>query len=253
MSRLTCRDVRVFLEGCEILRGVDLDLDRPGLVGLLGPNGCGKSTWLRALYRAVKPSGGALLLDEWEYGRWRARDFARHVAVLPQQERSAFDMTVMEMVVLGRVPWQKFGSFSQTGDSAIALRALAAVDLEGFENRSFLSLSGGERQRVLFARALCQQTPLLLLDEPTNHLDVRHQLSVLRLAASLPKITLSALHDLTLASCFCRHLIVMNRGSVVASGSPGSVLTPDLIRDVWGVNSSVERDGDRVYVRYLID
>lgn len=248
---LQCRDLKISLGKKDLLRGVNLDLDRQGLVGLLGPNGCGKSTWLRCLYRALKPSQGALYLDGKAFDQWKSKAFARQLAVLPQQERSAFDMPVLDMVLLGRVPHQRFGASNSTSDVTLARQALATVDLEGFEERAFLSLSGGERQRVLLARALCVGSKYLLLDEPTNHLDIKHQLALLRLASSLPSVTLAALHDLTLAAGFCRHLIVMKEGQVVASGTPQQVLTSQLIEEVWGVKAQVRQEEGRTVVTYL--
>ena len=243
--------IRAALGGREILHGVDLEADRGELVGIIGPNGSGKSTLLRCLCRVLGPTAGAVYLDGGETGKLKRREQARSMALVAQHSLGGFDFSVLEMVLMGRSPHKKFLEGDREEDRAIARSALEAVGMGEMEHRSFQALSGGEQQRVILARALAQQTPVLLLDEPTNHLDIQYQLKLMELLRGLDRTVIAALHDLNLAGMYCTRLYVMKDGAVAAQGRPEEVLTPELIRQVYGVEARVERDGaGGVYVRY---
>ncbi|MFB6890161.1 ABC transporter ATP-binding protein [Kitasatospora sp. NPDC056327] len=213
---------------------------RPGeVVGLVGPNGSGKSSLLRAVYRVLRPDTGRVLLDGTDTRTLPARRLARTVAAVVQDQVAEFDLTVREVVAMGRTPHKRLLDGDTAEDAALIGAALAAVDARGLAGRPFDRLSGGERQRVLIARALAQQPSLLVLDEPTNHLDVRHQLDVLATLRRLPATVLVALHDLNLAAYYCDRLYVLRAGRVTATGPPAEVLTPHLLADVYGVTAEV--------------
>ncbi|HRN29081.1 MAG TPA: ATP-binding cassette domain-containing protein, partial [Terrimesophilobacter sp.] len=177
-------------------------------------------------------------LDVLGLGR---RERARRVAVVEQELASELPLTVRDAVELGRTPHRGlFGG--SAADSPIIASALEATDTARFADRRLETLSGGERQRVHLARALAQEPQLLLLDEPTNHLDVRAQLdafAVLRGLAGGGATVLAALHDLTLTASLADHVVVLTAGRVVAEGDPASVLSAELIRDVYGVDAIV--------------
>ncbi|MEU3935017.1 ABC transporter ATP-binding protein [Streptomyces sp. NPDC029044] len=213
---------------------------RPGeVIGLVGPNGSGKSSLLRAVYRVLRPTTGRVGIDGTDAWSLPVRQLARTVAAVVQESGGDFDLTVREVVAMGRTPHKRLLDGDTPEDADLIESALATVDATGLAHRPFDRLSGGERQRVLIARALAQQPSLLVLDEPTNHLDIRHQLDVLGTLRGLPATVLVALHDLNLAAYYCDRLYVLSDGEVTASGPPTEVLTPQLLADVYGVTSEV--------------
>jgi iron complex transport system ATP-binding protein len=213
---------------------------RPGeVVGLVGPNGSGKSSLLRAVYRVLRPATGQVRVDGTDAWSLPVRRLARTVAAVVQESGADFDLTVREVVAMGRTPHKRLLAGDTPEDTALIDAALAAVDVGALADRPFDRLSGGERQRVLIARALAQQPALLVLDEPTNHLDVRHQLDVLGALRRLPATVLLALHDLNLAAYYCDRLYVLHAGRITASGPPAEVLTPKLLAEVYGVEAEV--------------
>ncbi|GAA4192732.1 ABC transporter ATP-binding protein [Microbacterium oryzae] len=216
---------------------------QPGdTVGLLGPNGSGKSSLLRLLQGVARPESGTVLLDGADLRTLRRRDLARTVATVTQHADTDVDLVVRDVVRLGRTPYRSpFGLDSAADDRAVEA-ALRHAGLAGKADRLWHTLSGGERQRAQIARALAQEPREILLDEPTNHLDIRHQLEILRLIADLPVTAVIALHDLNLAAMFCDHLVVLDRGRVVAGGAPADVLTSELIAQVYGVRADVVCD-----------
>ncbi|MGW6915108.1 ABC transporter ATP-binding protein [Kitasatospora sp. NPDC054939] len=213
---------------------------RPGeVVGLVGPNGSGKSSLLRAVYRVLRPADGQVRVDGADAWRLPVRTLARTLAAVVQEPGADFDLTVREVVAMGRTPHKRLLDADTPGDAELVRWALRSVGAAGLADRPVDRLSGGERQRVLIARALAQQPALLVLDEPTNHLDIRHQLDVLGLLRRLPATVLVALHDLNLAARFCDRLYVLQDGALTAAGRPGDVLTPKLLAEVYGVAAEV--------------
>lgn len=222
-----------------IVRDVSLHVAQGELVGLLGPNGSGKSTLLRMIYRILKPASGSVRVRGSDVWQSSARDNARAMAVLAQENTGEFELLVRDVVLMGRTPHQSPFARDSAEDFRIVAQALQRVDAKYLSERMFSTLSGGEKQRVLMARALAQQAPLLVLDEPTNHLDVRHQFELMNLIRSLGLTALAALHELPLAAHYCDRLYLLKDGAIVAQGTPSEVLTPDIIADVYGVRALV--------------
>lgn len=237
--RLTAAGVTVVLGGTTIVEDTALDVGDGEVVGLLGPNGSGKSTLLRCAYRALRPRTGVVAFDDRDVWDLPARSAAQQVAVVVQEASGDFDLTVDEVVRLGRLPHKGLLERDSAADQDRVQAALHRVGLGRLVHRAYPTLSGGEKQRVLLARALVQETPLLILDEPTNHLDIGHQLEMLDLVRGLGVSTLTALHDLNLAAAYCDRLYVLHEGRVTASGTPAQVLHPDLLAEVFGVGASV--------------
>ncbi|KYK13466.1 histidinol phosphatase [Streptomyces sp. CC71] len=240
-------------DGRLILDGVSL-APRPGSVtGLLGPNGSGKSTLLRLLSGVLAPASGVVTLDGRPLGDWGRRAVARRVAVVEQHADTLVELTVLDVVRLGRIPHRRAWASAGDADEDAVRTALERTGLTEHADRFWHTLSGGERQRVQIARALAQEPRELLLDEPTNHLDVQHQLELLNLIAELPVTSVVALHDLNLAAMYCDQVVVLRQGRVVAAGPPGDTLTESLIADVYGVRAEVTRPGpdDRPHIRFL--
>ncbi len=239
--------------GALVVDGVSLH-PRPGsTVGLLGPNGSGKSSLLRLLQGVSRPDAGVVRLDDDDLTGLRRRDIARTVAAVSQHADTDVDLTVRDVVRLGRTPHRSAWGGDSPADERAVEAALIQVQLTDKAEHGWHTLSGGERQRAQIARALAQQPRELLLDEPTNHLDIRHQLELLALVSALPVTTVVALHDLNLAATFCDEVMVLRRGAVVAAGPPAEVLTTDLIADVYEVHARTHIDAatGRLAITYV--
>ncbi|MEU3627802.1 ABC transporter ATP-binding protein [Amycolatopsis coloradensis] len=232
---LSLTELSVEVAGSVLIRELCLDVGAGEVVGLLGPNGSGKSTALRCVYRALTPSGGAVLLDGTDLAEQGLRDTARRIAALTQDSRADLDFTVEEVVALGRSPHQRGNLRLSARERELCREALRRLDITHLAQRSVLTLSGGERQRVLVARALVQEPEVLVLDEPTNHLDVRHQVELLKFLRDCGLTVLVALHDLNLAAAVCHRIALLRGGSLAACGTPAEVLTPETVRAVFGV------------------
>jgi iron complex transport system ATP-binding protein len=208
---------------------------------------------LRMIYRVLRPAGGQVSVNGRNVWQASARDNARSMAVLAQENGSEFELSVREVVLMGRTPHQSPFARDSEQDLHIVAQALQRVHAQTLAERMFATLSGGEKQRVLMALALAQQAPLLVLDEPTNHLDVRHQFELMNLIRGLGLTTLAALHELPLAVHYCDRLYLLKDGAVVAQGTPAQVLTPETITEVYGVRALVQpspRTG-RPLIEYL--
>ncbi|MEV7404377.1 ABC transporter ATP-binding protein [Streptomyces sp. NPDC091267] len=226
-----------------ILDGVCLAPPPGATIGLIGPNGSGKSTLLRILAGVLAPDAGTVTLDDDPLAAVGRRTVARRVAVVDQHALTQVELSVLDVVGLGRIPHRRAWSAPAPEDEAAIHEALERTGLTDRRNQSWHTLSGGERQRVQIARALAQQPRELLLDEPTNHLDVQHQLELLSLVAELPLTAVIALHDLNLAAMFCDRIVVLSEGRVVAGGTPAEVITQELIAEVYRVRAVVTPDG----------
>ena len=235
---LSVRDLWAGYPGREVLRGVDLAVAAGEIVALAGPNGCGKTTLLRAITGVVRPERGDVQLAGADVSSFSTRERARQVAVVPQAALLPAGFSALEQVLLGRTPY--LGPFSSegAGDLAAVRQAMQATDCWSLAERPIEELSGGERQRVVLARALAQETPVLLLDEPTSHLDLSHQVRTFQLVAHLGRerglAVLAAVHDLTLASLFADRVAFMEDGRIAVEGRPDDVLRPEIIERVYG-------------------
>ena len=212
------------------------------VVGLVGPNGSGKTTAVRAASRALRPADGTVLLAGRDPYRLSARAAARLAAVVPQEVVPAFEFTAWEVIAMGRTPYLSTLGAGGPEDHRRIREALRLAGVEQFADRPLAELSGGEKQRVILAQALAQEAPVLLLDEPTTHLDLRHvveAMATVRTLARDGRAVLAVLHDLNLASATCDRLVVLDEGRVVADGTAEEVLTPDLLREVYGVEADV--------------
>lgn len=229
----------------------DIDIrPLPGqTVGLLGPNGSGKSSLLRLLAGISRPDHGTVTLDGTPLQRLGRRPLARRVATVGQHAHTEVDITVRDVVRLGRIPHRDLFGTDPQEEKSIE-KALHATGLGAHAHRTWRTLSGGERQRAQIARALAQEPSELLLDEPTNHLDIAHQLEILDLITELPITTVVALHDLNLAAMFCDYILVLDRGRIAAHGYPAETLTEELVHNVYGVRATVVVDDGIPVIRY---
>lgn len=224
------------------LAGITLAAREGEVLGLLGPNGSGKTTLLRLMCGSLSPQSGQVLLDGRPISALRPRALARTLALVPQSATRPEGFTALDVVLMGRhahIP--RFGRES-TADVETAKQAMRRTGVEALAERGVEALSGGEWQRVLIARALAQEAAFLLLDEPVSNLDIRYQLEILRLLHALSRegrAVVLVMHDINLAARFCDRLAVLCGGALRAEGAPGDVLTPTLLRDVYGVAGTV--------------
>ncbi|AYO50553.1 ABC transporter ATP-binding protein [Micrococcus luteus] len=229
----------------------DLDLDVPAgrVTAIIGANGCGKSTLLRGLTRQLAPRAGSIEVLGRDAARVSARDYARTVALLPQHPVAPEGMTVAQLVARGRHPHRGLLGGRAAGDDAAIASALERTDLVELADREAGTLSGGQRQRAWLALVLAQQTPVVLLDEPTSYLDLSHQVEVLDLVRALPDprgggraTVVAVLHELNLAARSADHIVAMAAGRVVAQGTPGEVIVPEVLAEVFGLDADVVAD-----------
>ncbi|MCE5199636.1 ATP-binding cassette domain-containing protein [bacterium] len=228
-----------------VLKGVSVELEESGFVGIIGPNGSGKTTLLRVMSRALPPESGLVELEGKNIYSISSREFARRVAVVPQDTFVAFDFAVMEVALMGRSPRMGRFAVETSRDIDLAMDALTRTGTQHLKDRPITALSGGERQRVMMARALAQEPEVLLLDEPTSHLDISFQYEIMDLVKNLNRerglTVLAVLHDLNLASQYCDRLVMIGQGIVQACGTPEEVVTSDNIRRVYGAEVWVRR------------
>jgi len=226
-----------------VLRDLSIDVAEGEVVALVGPNGSGKSTLLRTLGRVLKPRAGVAYLDGRALREWPTREIAQRMALLPQGPTLANDLTVEELVRLGRSPYQGILGIPSQSDEDAVRSAIDETSIGHLVGRHVSALSGGERQRVWLAMALAQEPRVLLLDEPTTFLDLNHQLEVLDLIHTLNRqhelTVVMVLHDLNQAARYASRIIVLREGAIYADGTPEAVVTPDTLREVFGVAAHV--------------
>lgn len=246
MTRLAASDLTLAYDGRVVVEGLSLAIPDGEVTMIIGPNACGKSTLLRALARLLRPTVGTVVLDGASIHRLPTKQVARQLGLLPQSPIAPDGILVGDLVARGRTPHQSlFQQWSLADESAVraALEATGTADLAG---RAVDELSGGQRQRVWLAMALAQETDLLLLDEPTTFLDITHQIEVLDLVTELNRrhgrTIVVVLHDLNLACRYGHHIVAMRDGRIVATGAPHDVITAEVVRAVFGLESIVITD-----------
>lgn len=222
-----------------ILKEISFQVEQGGFVVIVGPNGSGKSTLLKNLSAVLTPASGQVFLDGEVLYQVPPKELAKKLAVVPQDTTVQFPFTVMETVLMGRMPHQRRFQGDTPEDLAVVEEALKRTNTWHLRERSITELSGGERQRVIVARALAQEPRVLLLDEPTAHLDLQHQMELLHLLQDInenSKVTiLAVLHDLNLAAQFSKYIILLHNSCIYAAGTPEEVLTAQNIREVYGM------------------
>ncbi len=229
-----------------VVEKLDLAVPPGQITAIVGANACGKSTLLRAMSRLLAPKEGQVLLDGKALHRLPTKEVARTLGLLPQSPIAPEGIVVGDLVARGRHPHQRVLARWSAADEAAVVRALELTDTTALADRAVDELSGGQRQRVWIAMALAQETDVLLLDEPTTFLDVSHQVDVLDLLTDLNRergtTIVMVLHDLNLAARYADHLVAVRAGRLHAAGDPGEVLTVEVVRDVFGMDSQVVPD-----------
>lgn len=240
---ISIRDISAAYVANEVLRDVSLELSRGEVMGLIGPNGSGKTSLIRTTSAGLKTNRGSILIDGRDLHSLSDMERARRIAVVPQSAQLPPAFTVWECASLGRTPHLSWLGRMGPRDKAHVEHALKATETWSLKDRRVGELSGGEQQRVLLARALAQDCPALLLDEPTAHLDLHHQVALLELVHKLAQeqslAVLIAMHDLNHAAMYADRVALLVSGRVRAIGTPSEVLTAELLRNAYQVSLEI--------------
>ncbi len=227
----------------EILRDIHIDIPKGRMVSIIGPNGCGKSTLLKTMSRMIQPKAGNVYIHGNDIRSFGRKELARQIAVLPQLHQAPGDVTVEDLVQMGRFPYRSMYRSFSADDARYVDKALYAVQMHTRKDELMQHLSGGEQQRVWLAVLLAQRSPILFLDEPTTYLDIHHQLRMMKLLGHInEKLGLTiviVLHDMNQALQYTQYVIAMNEGRIVAAGQPQDVITPQLLRSVFHVQADI--------------
>lgn len=238
------------IAGTPILRDVNLQLGKGGVVALVGPNGAGKSTLLSLIARLMPIQQGRILVEGQEIGECDTRELAKILAILPQQVNAASRLTVRDLVGFGRYPYHR-GRPSHH-DNKLTNDAIQQFGLCEFADRQLETLSGGQRQRAFVAMTYAQDTEFLLLDEPLNNLDLaasRGLMGRLReLADTKGRTIVIVLHDINFATAYADRVIALQSGQIIADGTPKEIVTADMLKKVFGTPAMVHLIGDRPVV-----
>lgn len=253
MSILEVKDLSYKIGKEFISNNINIAFQQNAFTGIIGPNGSGKSTLLKQIYRVLKPTQGKIYLSSIDIEKMSAKEIARKMAVLPQENKGDFDYTVREIILMGRFAYH--GIFDKESvakkDIDLMKKYISIVGLSYQENQPFSTLSGGEKQRVLLARALVQEGNLLILDEVTNHLDIGYQYKVLEILKSLNITIIGAIHDLNLAIKFCNHVVLIDKGKVVLEGNPKDIITRDVLKNIFKIDAQIIQKDESCVIDYL--
>lgn len=245
-SRILVKDLTLAYGSDVILDALNLPIEAGRITVLAGPNGCGKSTLLRAIRRLHVPQSGEVLLDMENIANINGKALGRRIGLLAQSPSAPPDMTVEELVRLGRYPHQAMLQPWSPRDDAAVAAAMAGTGVDALRSRRIGALSGGQLQRAWIAMVLAQETDTICLDEPVNHLDMAHQLDCLELVARLNRdegrTIVLVLHDLNLAARYADHLVFVRNGRVHRRGTPEELMVPELIREVFDVDAAIVTD-----------
>lgn len=246
MVRMSMSNLGVGYGEVKIVEDLNLHIPEGSVTTIIGPNGCGKSTILKAMSRLIEPKNGVVYLDGKAIHKESTKEIAKKMAVLPQTPKAPNGLTVYELVSYGRFPHQRgFGKLTDE-DRDIIHWALDVTGVLPFSERPIDALSGGQRQKVWIAMALAQETELLLLDEPTTYLDLAHQLEVLQLLEKLNReqgrTIVMVLHDLNHAARFADYMVALNGGSIVKEGTAQEVMTSSVLKRVFNIDASIVTD-----------
>lgn len=246
MTRLFTKGLSLTYSDRPIVDDLEIYIPDGKVTALVGANGSGKSTILKAMARIMKPQKGSVFLDGKSIHSQSTKEIAKQLAILPQTPTAPDGLTVGELVSYGRFPHQRgFGTLSAK-DKEVIRRSIELTNMQDFHDRPVDQLSGGQRQRAWIAMALAQETDILFLDEPTTYLDMAHQLEVLKLLVKLNanqnRTIVMVVHDLNHATRYAQHMIAIKEGTVVSEGSPAEVMNKEVLRQVFGIEADIIPD-----------
>lgn len=248
-------NARVDLSNNTIIHNINMNVSKAEFISIIGPNGCGKSTLIKAISGINRLVHGEIFIDGVEKKKIKRREFARKVAFLMQFNNISEGVTAREVVKFGRHPYTSGFKGLTEKDFKILDWAIKKTDIENFIDKNISELSGGEKQRVYLAMALAQQPEILILDEPTNHLDIKYQYELLSLVKKINtqnNITIiCVLHDINQAMRYSDRIFVMKKGIIIDSGKPEKCITAELIRDVYGIECEIGCRNNHYYIDIL--
>ena len=243
MTSLEVRNLRYLYDRNIILDGVDLKIKEGEVLGILGPNGCGKTTLLRNLNKNLSPNGGCVLLNDIDMESIQKKDVAKEIAVVPQTNEIHFSFTVRDIVAMGRMPFQSMLDEETHEDLDIIDSAMEQTGVMKFADRHINTMSGGERQRVIIARAIAQTPKIILMDEPTLHLDISMQFDALNLVYKLSRekglTVVIVSHDMAMVARYCDRIVMLRDHRIHALGTPEEVMTPENMKAVFNVDAEL--------------
>ncbi len=238
-----------------ILNNINLEIKQGEILGILGPNGTGKTTFIKCINNIHKPNEGRILYDGNNIMNLSQLNIAKIIAYVPQYTNNFFPMNVIDTVMMGRMPYVKKNYSDE--DKEIVFSIIKKMNLEKFAFRNIKEMSGGERQRVFIARAMAQQPKIIILDEPTSSLDLYNQLFILHTITKLAKennITIiMTIHDLNLASMFCDNILMLKDTHIFTHGKPESILTAENIYEMYKVRTEITTPENYKHIRLLKD
>jgi len=227
----------------KVIQNLSLDFAKGEFCALLGPNGAGKSTLLKALIGFHPVNEGKITIGNRELKHWQKAELAKQIAIIPQDFQLQFDYTVKELVLMGRFPYLGYWQNYSQQDKKVVDKVLQKLDLIRLQDELYSQLSGGERRRVSIARALVQETDILLMDEAFANLDINHQLEIMRLLSQINqeqnKLIILVSHNINLAAEYCKRIVMMKEGKLIADGTPEDVITNQTIRDLYEIDLTV--------------
>jgi iron complex transport system ATP-binding protein len=244
-------------KGKNVLKNIGLTFNKGEFIGIVGPNGCGKSTLINLLCHVLELQSGSIKINDRNLKDIHQNELARLISVVPQESFFEFDFTALEIVLMGRLPYLSRFQLEGVNDRKLAQSAMEKTKCWEHRDKFIKNLSGGEKQRVIVARALTQNTEIILLDEPTSHLDMNFQYELLDLISDLNKskkvTVISVFHDINLASKYCSRLIVMKAGKIIADDKPSKVIVPDTLAKIYDFNIILKHHPKEGYKYILPD
>ena len=236
-------EIEYYFENKAILNKINIQIKQKEILGIVGPNGSGKTTVFNILCGLIKPTKGNIFINGININNLSITQKSKLIALAPQNTIFPEDISVFELTVMGRNPYMNLLSWESLDDNELAVQYINRVGILQLASKKLKHISGGERQLALIAMVLCQETPIILLDEPTSNLDIKNQLHIMdninAIRESSNKTILINLHDLNLAAKYCDKIIFLKNGTVFSQGTPNEVITSENIRNVYGISANV--------------
>lgn len=251
-SAMQIKDISFKYTEKTILKNLNFSIEKGEFLGILGPNGCGKTTLLKNLCNLCKPYEGNIEVFGTSLPKISYKDLAKKVAVVHQFDSIGFDFSVYDIVLMGRMPYQKRFSSETKYDHDVVKKCMKITNTWDLKDQKILQISGGQRQRVMIARALAQEPDILILDEPISHLDIKHQINILNLCKTLNEekgmTIIITIHDINMAAKYCKKIMLMSSGEIRAYDKPEIVLTKENIKNIYDIEVGFLRDKDEIYI-----
>lgn len=228
-----------------ILKDVNLEIEKGKITALLGPNGCGKSTLLKSIIKILKPSKGEVLFEGQNINNLDSKYISKHISFLPQIQPIPEGITVKTLVSYGRSPYTNFWGTINKSDDNFMNEVMKEVGVLELQDSLVSELSGGQRQRAWLAMVLAQDAPFILLDEPTTYMDINHQVELMAILKKLNKkgkTIIVVLHDINQAARYCDHLVLLKKGKVISQGETSEIMNEKLLKEVFNINAQIHLD-----------